>query len=180
MSHEKARSNKHIRQLSNKHEASDRLDLILEPSSTEKTLKKDKSSAHADFNTAKDEKKNLTGDRNLQLNAKQTGSQSTITSRANTKKSSIDLRVVSQSDFPEMLKIKDLSKYENMIYKTKKRFMHMAVKDFRINDKCYFKMRQGDIVCSVHTEGGWKLVYEEEKPKRFGFVPVSYLQSIKY
>ena len=57
----------------------------------------------------------------------------------------------------------------------------MANKDFRIyNNKCYFPLRQGDIVCSVYEEGGWLLVYEEDKPKKFGFAPGNYLQVIKY
>ena len=59
--------------------------------------------------------------------------------------------------------------------------MYMANKDFRIyNNKCYFPLRQGDIVCSVYEEGGWLLVYEEDKPKKFGFAPGNYLQVIKY
>jgi hypothetical protein len=181
MSADKARSNKNIRQVSNLPYGSDRHQVVPEPDSTEKTLKKDKSSPNADFNTAKDEKKNSSEGRNLKRNtSKQPGSNSNISSRPSTKRTSVELRVISQSDLPTLLNIKNLSKYENLIYKTKKRYMHMAVKDFRINDKCYFKMRQGDIVCSVHEESGWKLVYEEDKPKRFGFVPADYLQSIKY
>ena len=79
---------------------------------------------------------------------------------------------------PAMLKIENLSKFENIIYKAKKRHMYMVVKDFRINNKCYFPIRQGDIVCSVHEEKGWNLVYEEERPHKFGFVPNNYLQII--
>lgn len=54
----------------------------------------------------------------------------------------------------------------------------MAVKDFRINNRVYFSLRQGDIVCAVHEENGWRLVYEEDKPRKFGFAPGNYLQLI--
>ena len=57
----------------------------------------------------------------------------------------------------------------------------MAIKDFRINDnRVYFSLRQGDIVCSTFETKGWRLVYEEDKPRKFGFVPGDYLQIIKH
>ena len=108
MSAEKAKSHKHIRQLSNLAERSDGHQLAPEPDSTEKTLKKDKSSPHADFNTAKDEKKNPAEGRNLKSNtSKQPGSNSNVGSRGANKRTSVELRVVTQSDLPEMLNIKN-------------------------------------------------------------------------
>lgn len=72
----------------------------------------------------------------------------------------------------------DCSKYENLIYKSKKRTMYIAMKDFRPKDRNYFPMRQGDILCSVYELKGWRLVYVEENPKKFGFVPDNYLNVI--
>ena len=59
--------------------------------------------------------------------------------------------------------------------------MYITIKDFRmINNKIYFPIRQGDILCSVYEKDGWNLVYDECNPKKFGFVPSNYIQLIKY
>ena len=84
-----------------------------------------------------------------------------------------------EKDLPPPLKKPDISKYENLIYKTKKRKMHIALKDFRPkNNRNYFAIRQGDIVCSVYEQKGWYLVYHEDNPKKFGFAPKNYLNMI--
>lgn len=83
------------------------------------------------------------------------------------------------SDLPPVVKGMDASKYENQIYISKKRHMYIALKDFRLPDKNYFPLRQGDVVCSVAALGGWYFVYKEENPKKFGFVPGNYLNIIR-
>lgn len=83
-----------------------------------------------------------------------------------------------EKDLPPIIKNLDSSKYENLIYKSKKRKMYIAVKDFRPKDRNYFPMRQGDIVCSVYERKGWYLVYYEDNPKKFGFAPGNYLNII--
>lgn len=83
-----------------------------------------------------------------------------------------------EKDLPPIIKDLDSSKYENLIYKSKKRKMYIAVKDFRPKDRNYFPMRQGDIVCSVYEKKGWNLVYYEDNPKKFGFAPGNYLNII--
>lgn len=85
----------------------------------------------------------------------------------------------SQSDLPPIPKSLDSSKYENQIYLGKKRHMYIALKDFRLPDKNFFPLRQGDVVCSVATVQGWYFVYREENPKKFGFVPGNYLNIIR-
>lgn len=82
-------------------------------------------------------------------------------------------------DLPPVVKGMDASKYENQIYISKKRHMYIALKDFRLPDKNYFPLRQGDVVCSVAALGGWYFVYKEENPKKFGFVPGNYLNIIR-
>ena len=49
--------------------------------------------------------------------------------------------------------------------------MFMSIVDFRGKDKNYLCVRQGDIVCQVIDVGGWFMVYFEDNPKKFGFVP---------
>lgn len=83
------------------------------------------------------------------------------------------------SDLPPVTKGMDASKFENQIYISKKRHMYIALKDFRLPDKNYFPLRQGDVVCSVAASGGWYFVYKEENPKKFGFVPGNYLNIIR-
>lgn len=56
--------------------------------------------------------------------------------------------------------------------------MYIAKKDFRINNKCYFSIRQGDVLCGIYNEDEWTLVYNEENHEKFGFVPTNYLTSI--
>lgn len=89
-----------------------------------------------------------------------------------------DKRSFRENDLPPPVQGLDSSKYENLIYKTKKRTMYIAMKDFRPKDRNYFPMRQGDILCSVQEIKGWSLVYVEENPKKFGFVPSNYLNVI--
>jgi hypothetical protein len=79
---------------------------------------------------------------------------------------------------PAFLKGLDSSKYENLIYKCKKRNMVMAKQDWRSREKSSINLRQGDIVCSVHQLDGWSLVYFEDNPKRYGFFPTDYLHNI--
>ena len=82
-------------------------------------------------------------------------------------------------DMPPLLKEIDASRYENQIYTTKKRRMYIAIKDFRLNDKNYYNLRQGDVVCCVTSTKGWYLVYSEENPKKYGFCPGNYLNIIQ-
>ena len=79
---------------------------------------------------------------------------------------------------PAFIKGLDSSKYENLIYKCKKRNMVMAKQDWRSREKSSISLRQGDIVCSVHQLDGWSLVYFEDNPKRYGFFPTDYLHNI--
>jgi hypothetical protein len=82
-------------------------------------------------------------------------------------------------ELPPLLKIKDLNKYQNLLFRTPKKRMYIAKKDFHIKDKCYLRVRHGDLVVSIYKEGGWDLCYANEEPKKIGFVPSSYVQSIK-
>ena len=79
---------------------------------------------------------------------------------------------------PPIIKNLDASKYENLIYKSKKKRMYIAIKNFRIANKNYFPLTQGDIVCSVYETKGWKLVYNEGNPQKFGFCPAKFLNII--
>lgn len=81
-------------------------------------------------------------------------------------------------DLPPLVKGLDASRYENLIYQTKKRRMYIAVKDFRSKDKNFFPVRQGDVICCVTTVKGWYFVYKEDNPKKFGFCPGNYLNII--
>ena len=72
----------------------------------------------------------------------------------------------------------DSTKYEMMIYHTKKRKMYITVQDYRNKDRNYLSLRQGDIVCCVHEVSGWSFVYFEDNPKKFGFFPTDYLSII--
>ena len=87
-------------------------------------------------------------------------------------------RSFKEKDLPPMIHNLDATKYENLIYKSKKRKMYIAVKDFRPKNRNYFPMRQGDIVCSVYEKKGWFLVYYEDNPKKYGFAPENYLSII--
>lgn len=90
----------------------------------------------------------------------------------------IQIKQAEEAKLPPWLKGVDVSRYENQIYTTKKRKMYIAIKDFRVSDKNYFPLRQGDVVCCVSTEKGWYFVYKEENPKKFGFCPGNYLNLI--
>ena len=79
---------------------------------------------------------------------------------------------------PEALTNLDSSKFENLIYKTKKRRMYIVVQDYRVKDKNYISLRQGDIVCAVHEIAGWSFVYFEENPRKYGFFPTDFLNLI--
>jgi hypothetical protein len=81
-------------------------------------------------------------------------------------------------EMPPLLKIKDLNKYQNLLFRTPKKRMFIAKKDFHIKDKCYLRVRHGDLVVSIHKEAGWDLCYATEEPKKIGFVPTSYVQPI--
>ena len=39
-------------------------------------------------------------------------------------------------------------------------------------------VRQGEVVCSVYENKGWVFVYKDDEPKKFGFVPLNYLNDI--
>jgi len=81
-------------------------------------------------------------------------------------------------DVPPLIEGLDVSLYEKHIYKTKKRMMYIAIKDFRAVNKNYFTVRQGDLICSVFKKKGWHLVYNENNPKKFGFAPGTHLNLI--
>lgn len=76
------------------------------------------------------------------------------------------------------LKELDSSRYENKIYSAKKRKMYIAVKDFKLQDRNFFALKQGDVVCSVAKVKEWLFVYKENKPQKFGFCPQSCLNLI--
>lgn len=88
------------------------------------------------------------------------------------------LQDAKDDDLPPLIPNLDSSKYENLIYSTKKKKTYLAVRDFRGSDKNYFSLRAGDVVCSVVSLKGWCLVYEENNPKKFGFTPGNYLNLI--
>jgi hypothetical protein len=52
-----------------------------------------------------------------------------------------DKRSFREKDLPPPIKGLDKTKYENLIYKSKKRKMYIAMKDFRPKDRNYFPMR---------------------------------------
>lgn len=80
--------------------------------------------------------------------------------------------VKTASRLPPMIPGLDASKYENMIYKSKKRKTYIVVEDYRNNNKNYISLRQGDIVCSVlDYNNDWMFVYFEDQPARYGFFP---------
>jgi hypothetical protein len=81
-------------------------------------------------------------------------------------------------DMPPMLTNPDISRYENLIYSSKKKKIYIGIKDFRVNDKNYYPLRQGDLVCCVITLKGWYLVYQENNPQKYGFCPGNYLNLI--
>lgn len=84
----------------------------------------------------------------------------------------------SKLTLPQPLLGIDSTKYEMMIYKTKKRKMYIALEDYRSRDRNYLSLRQGDIVCGVHEMNGWSFIYFEDNPKKFGFFPTDFLSLI--